>query len=141
MKKRLSLALEKLKQHGYRQTPQRSLILEAIERAGGHISAEEIYATVQAKFPEVNMSTVYRTVELLKKLGLVTETDLGEGRVRYHFGIKGHHHHLICQGCGKIYELRETHLTPLRRALFEEYGFEADLRHLAIFGFCRECHG
>lgn len=139
MKKRINRLLEKLRQQGYRLTPQRSLILEAIETADGHISAEEIYGTVRARFPEVNMSTVYRTVELLKKLGLITETDLGEGRVRYHFGIKGHHHHLICQSCGRIFELDETHLVPLKQALMHEYDFEADLKHLAIFGYCRDC--
>ncbi|MBI2935075.1 MAG: transcriptional repressor [Chloroflexi bacterium] len=137
--KKQSPLVRKIKERGYRLTPQRSLILETIEKADGHISAEEIYARVNSKFPEVNMSTIYRTVELLKKLEMVTETDLGEGKVKYHFGAKGHHHHLICQGCGKNYELDESHLRPLRKGLLEEYGFEADLKHLAIFGYCAAC--
>ena len=74
-----------LRELGYRLTPQRMLILAALRDSDDHISAEEIHARVRAKYPHVNISTVYRTLELLKSLGLVTETDLGEGRVRYHF--------------------------------------------------------
>lgn len=139
MKKGMHFLVEKLKDKGYRLTPQRSLILEAIEKADGHVSAEEICRAVQTRFPDVNVSTVYRTLELLNKLGLVTETDMGEGKVRYHFGVKGHHHHLICQGCGKISELDETHLAPLKQALLSQYDFQADLKHLALFGYCADC--
>ncbi len=92
----------KLTEQGYRLTPQRLMIFSAIENSDNHISAEEIYAQVVAKYPNVNISTVYRTLELLKRLGLVTETDLGEGRVRYHPADKGHHHHLVCRECGAI---------------------------------------
>ena len=87
----------KLSELGYRMTPQRLMIVSAIENSDQHISAEEIYVQVVAKYPHVNMSTVYRTLEMLKRLGLVTETDMGEGRVRYHPAEKGHHHHLVCR--------------------------------------------
>ena len=115
------------------------MTISAIEASDGHISAEEIYARVIAKYPQVNISTVYRTLELLKKLGLVTETDFGEGRVRYHPVGKGHHHHLVCQECGAITDLDESVLTSLKDVLLREYGFSADLRHLAIFGRCVKC--
>jgi Fur family ferric uptake transcriptional regulator len=75
---------EELSELGYRLTPQRIMIISAIENSEQHISAEEIYAQIVVKYPTVNISTVYRTMELLKRLNLVTETDLGEGRVRYH---------------------------------------------------------
>jgi len=129
----------KLREQGYRLTPQRLMILSAIESSDAHISAEEIYAQVVAKYPHVNISTVYRTLELLKRLGLVTETDFGEGRVRYHPAGKGHHHHLVCQECGAIIDLDESVLTPLKAVLLREYKFSADLRHLAIFGRCAKC--
>ncbi|MDD4859400.1 MAG: Fur family transcriptional regulator, partial [Dehalococcoidales bacterium] len=77
-------SLSRLREKGYRLTPQRMMVLEAIEDNPNHVSAEEIHAQVAAKYPNVNISTIYRTLELLKKLGLVTETDLGGGRVRYH---------------------------------------------------------
>jgi len=128
-----------LSKQGYRLTPQRIMILSAIENSDDHISAEEIYAQIVAKYPNVNISTVYRTLELLKRLGLVTETDLGEGRVRYHPAEKGHHHHLVCRECGAIIDLDESMLAPLKSALLREYKFIADLRHLAILGRCVNC--
>ncbi len=128
-----------LSKQGYRLTPQRIMVLSAIETSNNHISAEEIYAQIVAKYPHVNISTVYRTLELLKRLGLVTETDLGEGRVRYHPAEKGHHHHLVCRECGAIVDLDESLLAPLKGALLREYKFSADLRHLAIFGRCINC--
>ena len=129
----------KLSERGYRLTPQRMMVLSAIENSANHISAEEIYAQVIAKYPHVNISTVYRTLDLLKRLGMVTETDLGGGRVRYHPADKGHHHHLVCQECGTVIDLDEPVLRPLRDTLRQEYKFDADLRHLAIFGRCANC--
>lgn len=129
----------RLQELGYRITPQRMMVVAAIDESDDHISAEEIYSQIRAKYPQVNISTVYRTLELLKSLGLVMETDLGEGRVRYHSADKGRHHHLVCRDCGAIVDLRDGLLHPLKDALSEEYGFEADLRHLAIFGTCRNC--
>jgi len=129
----------KLSELGYRLTPQRMMILSAIENSDDHISAEEIYAQVVAKYPNVNISTVYRTLELLKRLGLVTETDLGEDRVRYHPADKGHHHHLVCKECGAIIDLDESVMAPVKDTLLREYKFIADLEHLAIFGRCANC--
>ncbi|MFC1969042.1 Fur family transcriptional regulator [Chloroflexota bacterium] len=131
--------VDKLKNLGYRLTPQRLMIVSAIENSHDHISAEEIYSQVVAKYPNVNISTIYRTLELLEQLGLVTETDLGGGRVRYHPADKGHHHHLICQECGAVIDLDEATLSPLRTALLRQYNFTADLRHLGIFGHCKKC--
>lgn len=131
--------ISKLKQHGYRLTPQRMMILSAIDSSDNHISAEEIYSQIIAKYPSVNISTVYRTLELLKRLGLVTETDLGGGRVRYHPMAKGRHHHLVCRHCGVIIDLDESVFAEVKDVLYREYGFIADLEHLAIFGSCMNC--
>ena len=130
---------DRLSKQGYRLTPQRIMILSAIENSDSHISAEEIYAQIVAKYPNVNISTVYRTLELLKRLGMVTETDLGEGRVRYHPAEKGHHHHVVCRECGAIIDLDESLLASLKSTLLREYKFIADLRHLAILGRCVNC--
>jgi Fur family ferric uptake transcriptional regulator len=128
-----------LRENGHRLTPQRMLVIEALHNADRHISAEEIYKQLHRRYPYANISTVYRTLELLKELNLVTEADFGEGRVRYHVAEKGHHHHLVCQSCGKIIELEESLLRPLEHTLLQKYGFDADLRHLAISGRCGEC--
>jgi Fur family ferric uptake transcriptional regulator len=131
--------VKKLTDKGYRLTPQRLMIVSAVENSDVHISAEEIYAQVAAKYPQVNISTVYRTLELLKQLGLVFETDFGEGRVRYHPAEKGHHHHLVCTECGAVIDLDESLLSSLKGMLRREYKFSADLKHLAIFGRCHKC--
>jgi Fur family ferric uptake transcriptional regulator len=130
---------EVLREKGHRLTPQRMLVIEALHSADKHISAEELYEQLHERYPYSNISTVYRTLELLKQLNLVTETDFGEGYVRYHVAEKGHHHHLVCQGCGKIMDLDEVTLYPLKEELLQKYGFDADLRHLAISGECRKC--
>jgi Fur family ferric uptake transcriptional regulator len=131
--------IDRLSEQGYRLTPQRIMVLSAIENARNHISAEEIYAQVRAKYRHVNISTVYRTLDLLKSLGLVTETDLGGGRVRYHPMEKGHHHHLVCQDCGRIIDLDESVLASLKSQLRREYNFDADMKHLGLFGRCGDC--
>jgi Fur family ferric uptake transcriptional regulator len=131
--------VSKLRGLGYRLTPQRIMVLSAIENSDDHISAEEIYAQVAARYPRVNMSTIYRTLELLKQLGLICEVDLGEGRIRYHSEDKGHHHHLVCRKCGAIIDVGESVLFPLQAVLLQAFGFSAELRHMAIFGLCENC--
>ena len=129
----------KLRRLGYRLSPQRMMVLSAIENSDNHISAEEIYAQVVAKYPHVNISTVYRTLELLKQVGLLYEIDLGEGHIGYHPEDKGHHHHLICRKCGAIIDVSESVLFPIQAILLQAFNFRADLRHLAIFGLCENC--
>lgn len=131
--------IAKLSERGYRLTPQRVMILSAIEDSDHHISAEEIHAQVAAKYPQVNISTVYRTLELLKRLGLIYEINLGEGRIRYHSEGKGHHHHLVCQKCGAVIDIDESTLARLKDVLLHRYNFSAQLRHVAIFGLCENC--
>jgi Fur family ferric uptake transcriptional regulator len=129
----------RLSELGYRLTPQRLMVVKAVEEADSHISAEEIYLQIRARYPHMNISTVYRTLELLSELGLVTETDMGDGRVRYHSIGKGHHHHLVCQKCGEIIDVEESMLSPLRDEIGQRYGFEVNMKHLAFFGLCSKC--
>ena len=131
--------IDRLRKQGYRLTPQRAMILLVIENSNHHISAEDIYTRVADKYPKVNISTVYRTLELLKQLGMVYEIDLGEGRIRYHPEGKGHHHHLVCQKCGAIIDIDESTLARLKDVLLGRYGFSAQLRHVAFFGLCEHC--
>ena len=124
---------------GYRLTPQRLMIVEAVRNSDEHVFADDIYQTVRQRYPHINISTVYRTLELLRELGLVTVTDLGEGKVCYHWAEKGRHHHLVCQSCGQLLGLDDSVLDSLEETLFDRYGFRARLSHLAIFGLCKEC--
>ncbi|MDY6907499.1 MAG: Fur family transcriptional regulator [Chloroflexota bacterium] len=128
-----------MRERGHRLTPQRIMVLQAIEDSDDHISAEEIYAQAHARYPYINISTVYRTLELLKELGLVSETDLGGGRLRYHPVGKARHHHLVCQKCGKVQDVDFSVFQHLQRQLMASYGFDADFNHMAVFGICKDC--
>jgi len=127
----------RLRRIGQRVTPQRLAILGALQ-PGAHLSADEVFAAVETALPGVNRSTVYRTLELLRDLGLVSETDLGGG-VRQFELIDQRHHHLICRGCGGQVELDDVLVAPLREAIAARYGFAAGIDHLAVFGACAAC--
>jgi Fur family ferric uptake transcriptional regulator len=132
-------AAEALQKHGYRITPQRTMILEAVFETDAHITADGLFEQVKKRYPHISFSTVYRTLELLRDSGIVTQTDLGGGRWQYHPVDKAHHHHLICQGCGTVVTAPEALLSSVQRELSEEYGFDAIMTHYAIFGRCRNC--
>jgi Fur family transcriptional regulator, ferric uptake regulator len=129
-----------LRASGYRVTPQRQLVLEAVTRLE-HATPEEIYAEVKQTAVGVNLSTVYRTLELLEQIGLVTHTHLGHGAHRYHLAADAQHVHLVCRGCGTIIQLDPEAVGSLVSALDSEYGFETDVGHLTVFGTCAGCRG
>jgi len=129
----------KLRAKGFRMTPQRMMVLEAVEASDDHISAEEIFKQAHAKYPYLNISTVYRTLELLKTQGFVAESDLGGGRLVYHPVGKAHHHHLVCRKCGSVQDVDESVFDRLEAELKKQYGFNAELEHMAIFGTCKKC--
>jgi Fur family ferric uptake transcriptional regulator len=131
--------VELLRERGQRMTPQRQLILEAVQQLEGHISAEAVHARVAARFPQVNISTVYRTLELLQELGLVTHTHFDDGVAQYHRADQGVHQHLVCRQCGSEQELGLELLEPLGLELRRRHGFQADLAHFALVGLCRAC--
>ena len=108
-----------LRASGYRVTPQRQLVLEAVTRLE-HATPEEIYAEVKQTAVGVNLSTVYRTLELLEQIGLVTHTHLGHGAHRYHLAADAQHVHLVCRGCGAITQLDPAAVSSLVRALDAE---------------------
>jgi len=128
-----------LREKGYRLTPQRVAILDVLHGSEGHLTADDIYGRVRDRYPRINRSTVYRTLELMKRLGQVDETDFGSDRLYYHHAEKGHHHHLICQRCGRVFDVEEEIVEPLREILIRKYNFMPDIRHLAIFGHCLTC--
>ncbi len=131
--------MESLREVGYRLTPQRMLIISIIHGAKGHISAEVIHDQVVKEYPYVDISTVYRTLQILKKLRLVSEIDLGGGSVEYELSESARHHHLVCRQCGHTFPLDDDVMEPLRARLLEKHGFHADMDHFAIFGVCQRC--
>jgi Fur family transcriptional regulator, ferric uptake regulator len=127
-----------LRSRGYRLTPQRQLVLQAVTSLR-HGTPEEIGAEVRRTAGAVNISTVYRTLELLEEVGLVTHAHLGHGAPTYHAATDEDHLHLVCRDCGSVTETAVAVADPLVRRLSEEHGFETDVGHFAIFGRCRRC--
>ena len=136
-----SAIMESLREVGYRLTPQRMLIVSIIHDSKGHITAEGIHSRVVQQYPFVDISTVYRTLQLLKKLRLVSETDLGGGRVQYELSEGLRHHHLVCRQCGSTSPVDDEVIEPLRDRILEKHGFQVDMDHFAIFGLCARCRG
>ncbi len=126
-----------LHERGLRMTPQRQLVLDAV-RALGHATPEQICAEVQAVAPAVNITTVYRTLDLLERIGMVRHTHLGHGAPTY--SEQEHQHvHLVCHTCGSVTEIPTDLMDELSRRLLAESGFELDVTHVALSGECRNC--
>jgi len=127
-----------LRERGYRITPQRQLVFEAVT-ALGHSTSEELLAYVQRTAEGVNLSTIYRTLDVLEEVGLVTHTHLGHGPPTFHAADVASHLHLVCRVCGQVTEadlgLADEFVGSLERA----HAFETDVNHVAIFGRCEQC--
>jgi Fur family ferric uptake transcriptional regulator len=131
--------IETLRSRGYRITPQREMIVEAIAHSGHHINAEEVFAQVQERTRSMNIATVYRTLELLVEQGLASRIDLGEERVIYATYQHGPHIHLVCRQCGQVVDANQDMLSVLNHQLQSEYQFAADLQHISVVGLCSNC--
>jgi Fur family ferric uptake transcriptional regulator len=129
---------ELLRAKGYRLTPQRELVLRAVERLG-HATPDEVLQEVRAESQAVNISTIYRNLELLEELGLVRHTHITDRAPTYHSTSMPQHVHLVCRGCHKIIDATPEDVAPLTDGLSEKYGFRTDVGHLTIFGTCSEC--
>ena len=127
-----------LRARGYRLTPQRQLVLEAVGELG-HATPEELATEVRRTASAVNISTVYRTLELLEEIGLVRHTHLGHGAPTYSVATDDDHVHLVCRDCGGIEEAGTELLADVVERLEAERGFSVDVGHFAVFGRCRTC--
>jgi Fur family ferric uptake transcriptional regulator len=127
-----------LRSRGYRLTPQRQFVLEAVGELG-HGTPEDIATAVRRTAAGVNISTVYRTLELLEELGLVQHTHLGHGAPTYSVTTDDHHVHLVCRACSEVQEAEADVLGEVVRRLADERGFALDVGHVALFGTCAAC--
>lgn len=127
-----------LRARGLRLTPQRRLVLEAVETLR-HATPEEILAEVRRHSDAVNLSTVYRNLEVLEELGAIRHTHLSDRAPTYHAVTDHEHFHLVCRDCGEVTSVPLEEAQALGEALQRDRGFVADLGHLALFGRCRSC--
>jgi Fur family ferric uptake transcriptional regulator len=135
----LKAVLAEVRARGYRMTPQRQLILETVYRSRGHLTAEAILKAVRKRFAGVNITTVYRNLEMLEEIGYVCHAHLGHTPNMYHPTERREHQHLVCRRCGAVEEIGVKPLIPMSKAVLNETGFEVDLTHFALLGTCRHC--
>lgn len=132
-----------LKDKGYKLTPQRRAIVDMIIRnEGNHLTTEEIYDLVRTDCPEIGLATVYRTVQLLEELGVVSKLDLNDGCSRYelvHTEENHQHHHLICTNCGRVIEVEGDLLEVLEHNIEEKYNFKIKNHSVKFYGLCSNC--
>src|SRR5437667_10883049 len=127
---------EMLRKRGYRLTPQRFMILSVIQEAEEHLSSYQTTERVQKRNPYVSLSTIYRTLELLKELGLVRENHLSGEQPHYEAAEGKDHHHLVCRNCRAIIHLDNTLLVNLNELLQEQYRLHNVTLDLVAAGYC-----
>ncbi len=124
---------------GLRITNQRALILEVIRHGQGHLDADEVYHQAREKQPRLSLSTVYRTLQTLKKLGLVEEVHFDEEHHHYEIKPPTEHHHLVCLGCGRVIEFNYPLARLVKRNIAEAKGFEITGSEIRMTGYCLTC--
>ncbi len=127
-----------MRERGFRVTPQRELILDAICEGDGHTTPDEIYARVRAKTPHVNRATVYRNLDFLCEMRLVVAAQIG-GHMVYEIAGDTPHHHLICRNCDRVEQISHETVKALFDKIEREQKFTVDMDHLALFGLCQKC--
>ena len=128
-----------LKCKGLRYTKQREDIIRRILETKGHFEIEEIVLDFRKQNLGVSRSTIYRTLNILKELGIVNEVIKYKNKTLYEVALKEHHDHLVCEKCGKIIEFHSKDLEEIQDKICREYGFEPTFHRLEIYGICREC--
>ena len=134
---------------GYRMTVPREAIVNVLGKTSKHLSAEDVYMAVHKIHPNIGLTTVYRTLELLVQMGLVFKFDFGDGRARYELseGPKGerHHHHLVCTSCGRVVDYTDfideevELLNQTEKGLSKKYNFEITNHLIQFYGLCDGC--
>ena len=119
-------------------TAQRRLILEAVCESPGHVGAREIAAVVSRRAP-IDLSTVYRNLQLLEDLGLIYHSHVGHSEAQYHPVSHDAHQHLVCRSCGRVEEIGLETGSLLKKRLLRDHGFDAELGHFALYGTCEAC--
>ena len=128
-----------LRQHGYKLTPQRRLVMRTIVSSQDHLTPAAMYEKVHQDHPSIGLVTIYRTLEILAKLKLICELHAGGSCRSYTISAPGHHHHLICSNCGKVIDFAGCELEEAQQNLSKETGFRIDGHLLEFVGLCQAC--
>ncbi len=130
-----------LRQHSYKLTPQRRVIIQTIASSQGHLTPTLIYEKVHQDYRNINIGlvTIYRTIEMLAKLKLICDLHAGGSCSSYIMSASGHHHHLICSNCGKTIDFTGCELGKVEQNLSRETGFKIEGHLLEFIGLCQAC--
>ncbi|MFK7804117.1 MAG: Fur family transcriptional regulator [Anaerolineae bacterium] len=133
---------EKLRSLGYRFTPQRRVVMDAVQHIQGHFTPQtvcnQINASAVNKSTKADQATVYRTLELFQKIGILYSSQV-HGQTVFELAGEVPHHHLVCRNCNKVMALDDHHFDHLVQHLYEDHQFKAELAHLTISGLCDHC--
>jgi Fe2+ or Zn2+ uptake regulation protein len=127
-----------IREQGERVTTARRALITALVQARGHVTAEDLAALVQKEQPDVHLSTIYRSLDALERMGVVDHVHLGHGRAVYHLADEPHQH-LVCEVCGTVIEVPDATFAELAATLRRRYGFTIRPNHFAVLGRCRVC--
>jgi Fur family ferric uptake transcriptional regulator len=131
---------DRLREQGYRITMQRELVYEAVHDLD-HATPDDLLTAVKQRDPGINLSTIYRTLDVLESVGLVRHSHLGHGSPTYHAADHATHLHLVCSRCGGVDEVPSDVARAFVGTLSADFGFHTDMEHFAIHGLCRSCAG
>lgn len=131
--------LERLRTRGWRVTPQRRAIVGALAGEHVHRTAEQIHADARALVPEVSLATVYNTLNELVAMGEISELHVGDGSARYDPKVGPDHHHLICTGCGRMYDVEPLGIDQLGLRPDQQHGMRIDAVEVTFHGICADC--
>lgn len=138
MADRVEAILADLRGRGERITPARRAVIETLVDAEGHLTATELVERVHDTAPSAHLATIYRTMDVLERLGVVEHTHLGHGRAIYHLA-DDMHAHLVCERCGAVIQASPKLLAGVERRVREDHGFVLRAHHFALVGRCQEC--
>jgi len=139
----------RLRQHSCRITIPRQVILNVLSKEEKHVSAEDVFLEVHKRYPDIGLTTVYRTLNLLTQIGLVLKFDFGDGRSRYELSSgprkEKHHHHLVCAKCNRVIDYEdfideeEELFEKTGKVLSEKHNFKITGHLVRFYGLCEKC--
>src|SRR5260221_1917872 len=134
-----SRCLDAMRDAGYKLTGPRLTILEVLDESGGHITSAELLSEVERCDPSIGRASVFRTLDLMIKLGIIWTSVQGGSTIHYMLMPGGHHHHIICTGCDKLIEFEDCRLGALIATLEREHNVHVEGHLLELYGLCEEC--
>ncbi len=130
---------ERLREHGLRWTSQRATLVTVLRATAGHVTGSQLVERCRALEPATTPSTVYRTLDALESIGLISHSHGLDGREEYHLLANAEHGHLICSVCGADEDLPAIEASSFANALRRDHAFAVRIDHLTVTGTCRAC--